>query len=94
MNGKALCLICSESITVLKECNITGHYDLKHKEKYKICVDTQRREKVTAVKRGFESQLKVFRKQSIDSSPALRARYHVAHLLAKESKPFFPMGNS
>jgi hypothetical protein len=35
VNRKALCLICSKSIAVLKEYNITRHYNLKHKEKYK-----------------------------------------------------------
>jgi hypothetical protein len=30
MNVKALCLICNESIAVLKEYNIARHYNLKH----------------------------------------------------------------
>jgi hypothetical protein len=37
MNGKALCLICSEDIDVLKDYNIAKHYSLEHKEKYKNC---------------------------------------------------------
>jgi hypothetical protein len=36
MNGKALCLIFSESIAVLKEYNIARHYNSKHKGKYEI----------------------------------------------------------
>jgi len=35
MNGKALCIICSEIIAVLKEYNIARNYSSKHKEKYK-----------------------------------------------------------
>jgi hypothetical protein len=52
------------------------------------CVSALRREKVAALKRGLESQQIVFRKQFTDCSSALQASYHVAHLLAKESKLF------
>jgi hypothetical protein len=48
VNGKALCLICSKSITVLKENNIARCYNLKHKN----CVCDVRREKFVALKRG------------------------------------------
>jgi hypothetical protein len=71
MNGKALCLICSESI-VLKEYNITRHYHSKHKEKYKNCVGALRREKVVALQKVLQSQQNISRKQSNDSSSALQ----------------------
>jgi hypothetical protein len=58
------------------------------KENYKNCVGALRREKVVAIERRHELQQNVFRKQCNDSSSALQASYHVAHLLAKESKPF------
>jgi hypothetical protein len=32
--GKAVCLICNETIAVLKEYNICRHYDTKHPAKY------------------------------------------------------------
>jgi len=35
MNGKVLCLICSESIAVLVECNTARQCNSKHQEKYK-----------------------------------------------------------
>jgi hypothetical protein len=44
INGKALCLICSESITVLKQYNPGRYHDSKHTEKYKNCVGTKWRE--------------------------------------------------
>jgi hypothetical protein len=46
MNGKALYLICSKSTTVLKEYNTAGHYNLKHKEKYKNCQCFEKRKVV------------------------------------------------
>jgi hypothetical protein len=42
---------------------------------------------MTDLKWGLETQQNVFRKQSNDTSTALRASYRAAHLLAKESKP-------
>jgi hypothetical protein len=34
-NEKALCLICSENVAVLKEYNTVMQYDLNHKETHK-----------------------------------------------------------
>jgi hypothetical protein len=48
MNGNALCLICSESVAALKECYVVRYYSSKQ-EKYKICVDVLRSEKVVAL---------------------------------------------
>jgi len=52
MNGNALCLICSESVAVLKECNIARY----HNYKYRNCVGSLRRETWLWYKRGLESQ--------------------------------------
>jgi len=52
----SLCLICSESIVVLKDCNIARHYNLRHKEKYKNCVSALRRKKGTPLDKCLESQ--------------------------------------
>jgi hypothetical protein len=52
MNRKALCLIYSESIAVLKEYNIARHYNSKHKAKYKNCLGALRKENMTALKKG------------------------------------------
>jgi hypothetical protein len=52
MNGKVLCLIFSDSITVFKD-NIVRYYNSKHKEKYRNCVCALRREKVVDLKGGL-----------------------------------------
>ena len=33
-DGTASCLICNESVDVLKECNLRRHYKTKHLPKY------------------------------------------------------------
>lgn len=42
--GKALCLVCQETISVLKEYNIKRHYITKHKE-YENMTGEARKEK-------------------------------------------------
>jgi hypothetical protein len=84
--GKAACLICSESIAVLKEYNIVRLYNSKHEGKYKICDGALRRENVAGLDMGVESQKIIFRKQSNDSSSELRENYRVSNLLAEECK--------
>jgi hypothetical protein len=80
MTGKSLCLICGESIAILKEYNIAKYYNSKHKEKYKKIYQCSERRKMATLKNvGSESQQNVFRKQSSESSSALRASYHVSH---------------
>jgi hypothetical protein len=81
--GKMCVFICSESIAALKKYNTDRHYNSKHKEKFRNCVGVVRREKVAALKRGLEWHQNVFRKQSNDSSFALRVSYRVAHLMHK-----------
>jgi len=44
-NGKILCLICNESIDVLKEYKIAWHCNSQHKEKHKNCFSALRRQK-------------------------------------------------
>lgn len=35
MENNGMCIICKETIAVLKECNIKRHYETKHKDKFK-----------------------------------------------------------
>jgi hypothetical protein len=71
MNGKASCLICSESVAVCKEYSITRHYNSKHKAKYRSCVGALKREKVvTLIKAGGEGGLRHNRMPS-ENNPLL-----------------------
>jgi hypothetical protein len=45
MNAKALCLVCTKSIAVLKDYNLAKRYNSKHKQKYKKYVGAVGREK-------------------------------------------------
>jgi hypothetical protein len=52
MKGKAFCLLCSEGIVVLKECNIARLHNSKHKDDYKeVCLCSEEK-KVCCFKKG------------------------------------------
>ena len=45
-NGKPLCLICQETIFVVKEYNLKRHYKSRHKAKYDNIRGQQREDKI------------------------------------------------
>ncbi|UYV61751.1 EPM2AIP1 [Cordylochernes scorpioides] len=61
-SNKALCLICNESIAVLKEYNMKRHYETKHSQNYSKYTGIVRTEKFEALKRGLKSQQSLFTK--------------------------------
>ncbi|UYV62708.1 EPM2AIP1 [Cordylochernes scorpioides] len=87
-SNKALCLICNESIAVLKEYNMKRHYETKHSQNYSKYTGIMRTEKFEALKRGLKSQQSLFTKVKTEQEAATRASFRVALEIAKRGKPF------
>ncbi|UYV71169.1 EPM2AIP1 [Cordylochernes scorpioides] len=87
-SNKALCLICNESIAVLKEYNMKRHYETKHSQNYSKYTGIVRTEKFEALKRGLKSQQSLFTKVKTEQEAATRASFRVALEIAKRGKPF------
>ncbi|UYV80144.1 EPM2AIP1 [Cordylochernes scorpioides] len=87
-SNKALCLICNESIAVLKEYNMKRHYETKHYQNYSKYTGIVRTEKFEALKRGLKSQQSLFTKVKTEQEAATRASFRVALEIAKRGKPF------
>ncbi|GFS59140.1 general transcription factor II-I repeat domain-containing protein 2 [Trichonephila inaurata madagascariensis] len=87
-SNKALCLICNETIAVLKEYNIKRHYESKHLQNYSKYTGSLRTEQFEALKRGLKSQQSLFTKANTEQESATRASFRVALQIAKRSKPF------
>lgn len=51
--GKPVCLLCGESVAVMKEYNMRRHHETKHTDKKKILDMEQRLQKVEELKRGL-----------------------------------------
>lgn len=88
-NNAAMCLICNETIAVLKEYNIRRHYETKHSNsKYAELKGQNRKEKVLFLEKSLKSQRQIFTKQKHENEAAVRASFKIAHVLAKSGKPF------
>lgn len=87
-NGKATCLICKETVGVMKEYNVKRHYDTKHAGKYKEWTGQLRKDKVKEFQRKLTSQQNIFRKVTDDSEIAVKASFVVSKILVKKMKPY------
>ncbi|CAG9784982.1 unnamed protein product [Diatraea saccharalis] len=87
-SNKALCLICNETIAVLKEYNIKRHYESNLLQNYSKYTGSLRTEKFEALKRGLKSQQSLFTKANTEQESATRASFRVALEIGKRGKPF------
>ena len=77
VSGKAVCLVYKESIAVLKDYNLSRHFQTKHAEKYSNMNSEQR-----------TSASKECTKLHLANNGITRAGYVLSHKIAKHSKPF------
>uniref|UniRef100_A0AAG5DSR4 SPIN-DOC-like zinc-finger domain-containing protein n=1 Tax=Anopheles atroparvus TaxID=41427 RepID=A0AAG5DSR4_ANOAO len=85
---KALCVICNEIVSVLKEYNLRRHYQTKHEEKYRQWEGEERSEKFSKLHHQISFQKAMFTKLSDDNESVTNASYKVAYILAKRGKPY------
>ncbi len=60
VNGKPVCLVCSQRISVLKEYNLTRHYQANHAENYNNFQGQHRAEQILELLTGLKKQQAVF----------------------------------
>ncbi|KAL4098878.1 hypothetical protein QTP88_023396 [Uroleucon formosanum] len=85
---KIICLICKESISVLKEYNIRRHYETKHKTTFSKFTEKLRLDKLQSLQNNFSSQQLLFKKQKNINEAATKASFRISHLLTKRGKAF------
>jgi hypothetical protein len=85
---KAVCLICKDSVSGFKECNIKRHYNAHHKEKYDVFQGQVRTNKSKSLQRALLDRQNVFRSWVNENLAVLQASFHVAKLTAQEERPF------
>lgn len=81
VNKKAVCLICSEAITVFKEYNIKRHYDTKHAFSYDKFEGQFREDKVSELKTKLSGQQLIFKNVSLQTESLVKASYAVAEII-------------
>jgi hypothetical protein len=85
---RAVCLICKDSVSVFKECNMKRHYHARHKEKYDVFQGQVRTDKYNSLQRALLHQQNIFMSRVNENLPAVRASFHVAKLITQEGRPF------
>ena len=88
INEKPVCLLCSESVSVMIEYNVRRHYVTKHSAKYDSFQGERRKEKVQNMIRNLKQQQSIFTKKSDNADNLLRASYIVSEKIAKHSKNY------
>jgi len=86
--GKVICLICKDTVAVLKEYNIRRHYETKHASTYSQFKENQRSEKFELLRRCLHSQQDIFNKANCENEALTLVSYKLAYILAKRGKPF------
>ncbi|XP_060881678.1 general transcription factor II-I repeat domain-containing protein 2B-like [Metopolophium dirhodum] len=85
---KAICLICQESIAVMKEYNLKRHYGTKHAAKYDMIQGQLRIDKFALLMKNIQGQSSGLKKYHKDSEASVKASYIIAQKIAAKSKPF------
>jgi hypothetical protein len=81
---KVVCLICKDSVSVFKECNIKWHCDARHKEKYDVFEGHVRADKSKSLQRALLDQQNIFKSWVNENLAVVRASFHVSKLIAQE----------
>uniref|UniRef100_A0A3P9KXR9 SPIN-DOC-like zinc-finger domain-containing protein n=1 Tax=Oryzias latipes TaxID=8090 RepID=A0A3P9KXR9_ORYLA len=87
ISSKAVCLICQQSVAVLKEYNIRHHYETKHAvfSRYK---GEARKKKSSELLSKLRSQQATLTRPSTAQDCATRASYEISALIAKSGRSF------
>ena len=88
INEKPVCLLCSESVYVMKKYNVRRHYVTKHSAKYDSFQGERRKEKVQNMIKNLKKQQSIFTKKSDNADSLLCASYIVSEKIAKHSKNY------
>lgn len=90
VKGKPVCLLCGESLAVMKEYNLRRHHQTsqKNSDKDKNMDMEQRLQKVEELKRGLKSRQALFTYAKSQNEAAVKASFIVAEEVAKSARPF------
>lgn len=90
-DGRPLCVICFETVSVMKEHNVKRHFETRHKEKSAIDKE-ERKEDCKRRVADIQRQASLFKKTIVATQTAsfgnTVASYRVAYLAATNLKPF------
>ena len=81
-------MICKETVSVFKDCNLKCHYSTKHPDFGASLSLEDRKKKADELQTSLKKQQNIFTKQTMIQDSSTEASFVVAYKLAKHSKPF------
>ena len=88
VKGKPVCLICGRDVSVLKEYNLSRHYETLHADRYKHFTDAERARAAQDLLAKLGKQQGCFTKLHAAKDAATRTSFVISHKIAQNSKPF------
>ena len=85
--GQLVCLLCRESLSVMKEFNCKRHYETKHAAVYNELNADLRRKKIEQLTKTLSVEQSVFTRKSQETKCLTRSSCKVAQIIAKSSQP-------
>ena len=86
--NKPICLICNETVAVMKEYNIKRHYVTKHASTYEKFEGQVRKDKFQNLKKSIKAQQSVFRRASRDTLSNVKLSLKISEAIGKSCRPF------
>lgn len=87
-SGKPMCLLCNETISVLKEYNMKRHYSSKHFAQYNSLMGQLRKDKIKKLITDLGKQQQMFHSQRSNLDSVVKASFIISSKIAKTSKSF------
>ena len=88
VGNKAICLLCGQSVAVLKKYNISRHYATIYGNYGNNLSAVERQTRATELDRKLARQQNVFVKGKLAPKVSTHASFMVAYNISKHSKPF------
>ena len=88
IDNKGVCLLCNQSVAVLKEYNISCHYATKHGNCGNNVSEAEWQTRATELDRKLARQQSVLAKSTLAQKSSTHASFKVAYHIAKHKKTF------
>ncbi|KII67030.1 General transcription factor II-I repeat domain-containing protein 2 [Thelohanellus kitauei] len=85
--GFPMCLLCYESLSVVKEYNMKRHFTCKHGDR-KNFDEKQINDKIDTLKNNFDNRKEIINKAKIQNYKRVKSSFLVSEKIAKHSKSF------
>ncbi len=87
--GQAQCLICLNTVPVLKEFTMRRHWEAEHRaSNFASMSSEERKYAIDRLSGNLQKTTSFFRKQTDEADTILLASYEVSCILARRMKPF------